>query len=201
MRASSFLVVLLFALCLIYAGCGKSDNKSVTGQKSSTSERVEQDVTKTADKVGEEAKVAVGDVAKKSEEIHEAQVEELRKKAPAEVATELWNLIQTEEYQHWKSMPGTEMLNKDAATKKLYFKTYMNDLALNAVANKSKALPPGSIIVKERYDDQNQLQSISAMINLGRSDPKDINWFWAQYSPDGKALKMGETGKGVRSKP
>jgi hypothetical protein len=201
MRAASFLIVLLFALCLIYAGCGKSENKSGTGEKSSTSEKVEQDVTKTADKVGEEAKVAVGDIDKKSEEMHEAQVEELSKKAPDEVATELWSLIQTEEYQHWKAMPGTEMLNKDAVKKKLYFKTYMNDLALNAVATKSKTLPPGSIIVKEKYDDQNQLQTISAMMNLGRNDPKDINWFWALYSPDGKPLKMGETGKGVRSKP
>ncbi|MFI5322401.1 MAG: hypothetical protein ACHQ6U_02455 [Thermodesulfobacteriota bacterium] len=117
-RASSFLVVLLFTFCLIYAGCEKSDNKSENGQKTSTGEKLGKDVTKTADKVGDEAKEAVEDVAKKSEEMHEAQLGELRKIAPADVAPEFWNLIHTEEYQHWKSMPGTEKLNKDAAQKK-----------------------------------------------------------------------------------
>jgi hypothetical protein len=199
MRASSFIVISLIALCLIYAGCEKSENKSDSGKKASTAETVEKDVTKTADDVGEGAKEAVEDVTKKSEEMHGAQVEELRKKAPSEVAAELWNLIQTEEYENWKSMPGTNTLDKDAAEKKAYFKTYMNSTAVSALDAKSKSLPPGSIIVKEKYDDQDQLQTISAMMNLGGSDPKDLNWFWAQYSPAGKPLKWGETGKGVKS--
>jgi hypothetical protein len=78
-------------------------------------------------------------------------------------------------------------------------KTYANDIAYETIEKKSGSLPPGSIIVKEKYDDQDQLQSISAMINLGGSDPKDINWFWAQYSPDGKLLKSGQTGPGIKS--
>jgi hypothetical protein len=54
-------------------------------------------------------------------------------------------------------------------------------------------------MVKERYDDQDQLQTISASINLGGNDPQDINWFWAQYSPDGKVLKSGQSGPGIKS--
>ena len=201
MRVSSCLLVLLVAFCLIYVGCEKSENKSDTGRKDSNEENIEKDVTKTADKAGHEAEEAVEDVAKKSEEMHKTQLEDLRKKAPSDVAPELWNLIQTEEYQQWKSMPSVGKLNEESAAKKGYFKTYMNGTALSALENKSKTLPPGSIIVKERYDSQDQLQTISAMMNLGGNDSNDINWFWAQYSPDGKVLKSGETGKGVKSAP
>lgn len=201
MRASSFLAVALFALCLIYAGCEKSDNKSDTQKETSTTERVKENISETADKAGKGAEEAVEDVAEKSKEMHETQVEELNKKAPAEIATELWNQMQTEEYKHWKEIPAAQSLNKGSEKKKQYIKTYINDLANNAIESHAKSLPPGSIVVKERYDDQDQLQIISAMINLGGNDPQDINWFWAQYSPDGKALKMGETGKGVKSLP
>lgn len=191
MRVSNLLLVLLFAFGLIYTGCEKSEDKSDTGNETATTEQ--------AESTGEKAGEAVEGVVEKSEELHSSQVEELNKKAPAEIATELWNLIQTEQYQQWKEMPGPGTFNKDADKKKMYMKTYANGLAYETIEKKSKSLPPGSIIVKEKYDDQDQLQSISAMINLGGNDPKDINWFWAQYSPDGKTLKTGQSGPGIKS--
>lgn len=191
MRASKLLLAMLFTFGLIYAGCGKSEDKSDTGKETATTEQ----------NAGVEEKVEekVEDVEKKSEEMHATQVEKLKQKAPEEIAPELWNLIQTEEYQQWKELPGTGMLTKDADKKTLKMKTYVNDIAYATMEQKGKSLPPGSILVKERYDDQDQLQTISAMINLGGNDPKDINWFWARYSPDGKPLKWGETGKGIKS--
>lgn len=191
MRVSNSLLVLLFAFGLIYAGCEKSEDKSDTGNETATTEQTES--------TGEKAEEAVEGVIEKSKELHSSQVEELNKKAPAEIATELWSLIQTEQYQQWKELPSPDVLNKDADKKKIYTKTYANDIAYETIEQKSKSLPPGSIIVKEKYDDQDQLQSISAMINLGGSDPKDINWFWAQYSPDGKLLKSGQSGPGIKS--
>ncbi len=191
MRASNLLLVLLFAFGLLYAGCEKSEDKSDTGNETATSEQ--------AESVSEKAEEAVEDAVKKSEEMHQAQVEELNKKAPEEIATELWTLINTEQYQQWKEMPGPGALTKDADKKKSYTKTYANDIAYETIEQKSQSLPPGSIIVKEKYDDQDQLQSISAMINLGGDDPKDINWFWAQYSPDGKLLNSGQSGPGIKS--
>ena len=147
MRASSFLAVVLFALCFIYAGCEKSDNKSDTQKETSTTERVKEDISETADKAGKEAERAVEDVAEKSKEMHEAQVEELNKKAPAEVATELWNQMQTEEYKHWKEIPAAQSLNKDPEKKKQYVKTYINDLANNAIESHAKSLPDRKSVV------------------------------------------------------
>lgn len=191
MRASNLLLLLLLAFGLIYAGCEKSEDKSDTGNDTATTEQ--------AEGVGEKAEEAVEGAVKKSEEMHQTQVAELNKKAPEEIATELWTLINTEQYQQWKEMPGPGALIEDADKKKSYTKTYANDIAYATIEQKSKSLPPGSIIVKEKYDDQDQLQSISAMINLGGDDPKDINWFWAQYSPDGKLLNSGQSGPGIKS--
>lgn len=191
MKASKLLLALFLTFGLVYAGCKNSENKTDTGKETAT----------TGQNAGVEEKVeeAVDDVEKKSEEMHAAQVDKLKQKAPEEIAPELWTLIQTEEYQQWKELPGTGMVTKDANQKPLKMKTYVNDIGYDSIQQKNKTLPPGSILVKERYDDQDQLQTISAMINLGSSDPKDINWFWSQYSPDGKPLKWGETGKGVKS--
>lgn len=110
MRASNLLLVLLFAFGLIYAGCEKSENKSDTGNETATTGQTES--------LGEKAGADVEDVVKKSEEMHASQVEELNKKAPDEIATELWNLIQTEQYQQWKEMPAPGPFNKDADKKK-----------------------------------------------------------------------------------
>lgn len=191
MRASNLLLILLFTVTLTYVGCKRSENESDTANKAATTER--------ADNVGEKVEDDVKGAVEKSEEMHAAQVAELNKKAPSEIATELWNLIQTEEYQHWKEVPSHGLITSNDGKTKTNLKTYANDLAYQAMQNKARSLPPGSIMVKERYDDQDQLQAISAMINLGGNDPKDINWFWAQYSPDGKPLKMGQTGKGAKS--
>ena len=191
MRASNLLLALLFTAALIYAGCERSENKSDNTNKTATTEQ--------AEGAGEKVEDAVEGVIEKSEELHASQVEELNKKAPAEITAELWNLIQTEEYQHWKGMPGPSSLNKDSDKMKTYLKTYVNDIAYQTMEKKSMSLPPGSIIVKERYDDQDQLQSISAIINLGGNDSEHMNWFWAQYSPDGKPLKMGQSGQGTKS--
>jgi len=191
MKASKLLLALLVTFCLVYIGCKNSENKTDTGNETPAAEQ------NTG--VGEKVEEAVEDVEQKSEQMHADQVKKLNEKAPEEIAPELWNLIQTEEYQQWKELPGTGMVTKDASKKALKMKSYVNDIAYDSIQNKSKTLPPGSIIVKERYDDQDQLQTISAMINLGGNDPKDINWFWAQYSPDGKPLKWGETGKGIKS--
>jgi hypothetical protein len=191
MKASKLLLALLVTFCLVYTGCKNSENKTDTGKETAATEQ------KTG--AGEKVEEAVEDVEKKSEEMHAGQVEKLNQKAPEEIAPELWNLIQTEEYQQWKELPGTGMVSKDVNKKVLKMKTYVNDIAYDSMQKKEKTLPPGSILVKERYDDQDQLQTISAMINLGGNDPRDINWFWAQYSLDGKPLKWGETGKGVKS--
>ena len=188
MRVSSFLVVLLVAISFIYAGCEKSDQKTDTENETSTSEQVKEDISQTAEEAEEKVEGVAEDVVEKSEEMHQTQVEELNKKDPPEIAAELWNLIHTEGYQeHWKEWPAEDGTEANV-------KTYVNDLAYNALEKKEKELPPGSIIVKNKYNDQQQLQSVNASINLGGNNTEDGGWFWAEYSPDGSPLKMERGG-------
>ncbi|MEQ9618166.1 MAG: hypothetical protein RIG61_03210 [Deltaproteobacteria bacterium] len=197
MRTSYLLAVLLIGTCFIYAGCNNSEQNSGTENKASTTEEVKEDISRGAGEVDE----AVEDVVDKTEEMHEEQLREWGEKAPPEIAAELWKLIQTENYRmHWKEFAGPEV-SKNGAKSGSYYKTYLNDKAYKALEDKVKPLPPGSIIVKDKYDDQNQLTSIIARINFGGDEPDDIRWFTAQYSPDGEVLYTNKMGKGVKSAP
>ncbi len=191
MRASNFLVILLVTVCFIYAGCEKSEQKVDTENGTSTTEQVKEGVSQTAEGVGEKVEEVVEDVVDKTEEMHEAQLEELNKKAPSELAAELWKLIQTENYQmHWKQWPGKENAGGNVTT-------YVNGKAYDAIEKDEAELPPGSIIVKDKYNDEKQLESVKAIINLGGNNTEDGGWFWAEYSPDGNPQAMERGGLSV----
>lgn len=201
MRISNFLAVLLIAACFIYAGCNNSEQKSGTENEVSTAGEAKEENSQVAEEVEEAVEGTVEDVEDKTEEMHEEQLKEWDKKETPEIAAELWKLIQTENYQmHWKEFPAPEA-SKKAAESGSYYTTYLNDKAYKAFENKTKPLPPGSIIVKDKYDVQKQLISVTVRINFGGDEPDDIRWFTAQYSPDGEVLYSNKMGKGVKSAP
>lgn len=190
MKASNFLVIMLVAVCFIYAGCEKSEQKTDTENGTSATEQTKNDASQTAEGLGEKVEEAVESVVDKTEEMHEAQVEELTQKAPAELAAELWKLIHTEGYQmHWKQWPDRE--SADNVT------TYVNDIAYKAIEKNEGELPPGSIIVKDKFNDEKQLESVKAIINLGGNNAEDSGWFWAEYSPDGNPQAMEKGGLSI----
>lgn len=191
MRVFSFLFVLLAATCLIQYGCKNSEQSTDKENQTSATEQVKEKTSQTADGIGQEIEELAEDVVEKSEEMHQQQVEELNKKAPPELAAELWSLIHTEGYQeHWKEWQSEE--GSEANTK-----TYVNDLAYNALEKKEKKLPPGSILVENNYDDQQQLKTVEALINLGGNNPLG-GWFWAEYSPDGSPIDMERRHEGIK---
>lgn len=201
MRISIFLIVLVLAASFMYAGCKNSEQKSGTENEASTTEQTKEHDSGVAEEAEEAVEGAADDVVEKTEEMHQEQLKEWDKKAEPEIAAELWKLIQTEGYQmHWKEFPGPEATKKQAGSG-TYYKTYVNDKVYEALENKVRPLPPGSIIVKDRYDDQEQLVSVTARINFGGDEPNDIRWFTAQYSPDGEVLYTNKMGKGVKSVP
>lgn len=190
MKASNFLVVLLAVVCLVYAGCEKSEQKVDTENGTSATEQTKEDVSQAGEGIGEKVEEAVEGAVEKTEEMHEAQVEELNQKAPAELAAELWKLIHTEGYQmHWKQWPGRESVGNVT--------TYVNGTAYDAIEKGEGELPPGSIIVEDKYSEEKQLESVKASINLGGNNSEDGGWFWAEYSPDGSPLAMEKGGPGI----
>jgi len=66
---------------------------------------------------------------------------------------------------------------------------YVNDRALNS------SRPPlqyGAIEVKENYSPAKELKAITVMYKINGYNPKDGDWFWVKYTPDGKAEKFGK---------
>ena len=186
MRATSFLLILLMTISAGIAACGQSGekNEGTTADSGSTSA---ESVVKEAE---EEAEKAGDDAVEKTEELHQEQLSRLEKKAPEEMAKELWKLIETEQYNiNWKQHKAEGATDESLVT-------YLNPIAEKALESKTTPLPPGSIIVEEQYDEAKELKTINAVINLGGQDPEG-GWFYAQYSHDGKILKAAEMGQGT----
>ncbi len=186
MRATSFLLILLMTISAGIAACGQSGEKSegtTAGSGTTSPESIVKEAEKEAEKAGDDA-------VEKTEELHQEQLSRLEKKAPEEMAKELWKLIETEQYKiNWKQHKA-----EGAADESLV--TYLNPIAEKALESKATPLPPGSIIVEEQYDEAKELKTINAVINLGGGKPEG-GWFYAQYSHDGKILKAAEMGRGL----
>lgn len=191
MRVFSFLIILIAAISLVQSGCSNSDQNTGTDTETSKTEQMKEESSQSDEGVVQEIEDVAEDVVDKSEQMHEQQVEEFNKKSPPKLAAELWNLIHTEGYQeHWKEWQAQE--NEKGNTK-----TYVNDLAYNALENKEMELPPGSILVENNYDDQQQLKTVEAIINLGGNNPLG-GWFWAEYFPDGSPINMERGHAGIK---
>jgi Flp pilus assembly protein CpaB len=117
------------------------------------------------------------EVVEKSEETHKEAKQEFEATIPDKVASEVWALIQTENYKlNWKMWPGKQNI-------------YVNPTALQAIENKDPEFPIGSIIVQERYSDKDNLKSVRVAYRIGGDDETN-GWFGANYSPDGKRFNI-----------
>lgn len=102
----------------------------------------------------------------------------------------LWNYITKESpYTRWGFWPDHQGMQPGRAPHGPLHKVYVNDRALNS------SKPPvqyGSIAVKENYGKDKKLKAITVMYKVDGYNPDAGDWFWAKYSPDGKADKFGK---------
>ncbi len=109
---------------------------------------------------------------------------------PAGEADALWNYITKESpYTKWSFWPDHQGMQPGRAPHGPLHKVYVNDRAINSPK------PPvqyGSIAVKENYGNDRELKAITVMYKLQGFNPDDGDWFWAKYSPDGKADIAGQ---------
>ncbi|MCK5392328.1 MAG: hypothetical protein KAJ31_07855 [Deltaproteobacteria bacterium] len=125
------------------------------------------------------------EVVDKSEEMHDEAKQEFDATIPEKVAPEVWSLIQTENYKlRWKMWPGKQNV-------------YVNPIALQAIENKDSEFPIGSIIVQEKYSDEDNLKKVRVANRMGGDDETD-GWFVASYSPDGKEFKIIKNVKNIK---
>jgi len=102
----------------------------------------------------------------------------------------LWKYISKESpYSKWSFWPDHQGMQAGNAPHGPLHKVFVNDQAL------SSTKPPanyGSIAVKENYGQDKQLKAITVMYKIAGYNPEAGDWFWAKYSPDGKADKFGK---------
>jgi len=61
------------------------------------------------------------------------------------------------------------------------------------VAKDPKALPDGSVIIKENFSksDRAILNGLTVMKRISGYDPDNGDWFWARFEPDGELTHSG----------
>jgi hypothetical protein len=102
----------------------------------------------------------------------------------------LWQYITKESpYEKWEFWPDHQGMQPGRAPHGPLHKVYVNDRAINSPK------PPvqyGSIAVKENYGKDKELKAITVMYKVAGYNSDAGDWFWAKYSPEGKADKFGK---------
>ena len=102
----------------------------------------------------------------------------------------LWNYItKVSPYKKWSFWPDHQGVQPGRAPHGSLHKVYVNDRAVNS------ARPPvqyGAIVVKENYNKAKELKAITVMYKVPGYNPKDGDWFWAKFTPDGTAKPFGK---------
>ena len=107
-------------------------------------------------------------------------------------AESLWNrIIKEDNYQKYSSWPGHKGIQPGKSPHAPFSKVFINATIRDALPIKNKIIPDGGIVVKEAYDNDKEVVNISVMAKVKDYNPKHDDWFWAQYSPDGKVLESG----------
>lgn len=110
-----------------------------------------------------------------------------RQPTPQEFAANMWRYINRDKapFSHWAmAEPTSSESNEDPHG--TGGKTYFNDVA----EKDRQALGYGSIIVREEYgDDPKEPLSVSVMYRAKGTDPKNNDWYWLKFLPNGTVAK------------
>jgi hypothetical protein len=109
---------------------------------------------------------------------------------PGPDAAALWHyMTEASPYTEWGFWPDHQGMQPGRAPHGALHKVYVNKKALNSPK------PPvqyGAIQVKESYSKAKKLKAITVMYKVNGYNPKNGDWFWAEYTPDGKVKSSGK---------
>ena len=104
----------------------------------------------------------------------------------------LWQELQEAQYaENWETLPDRDRLYQGTEPHGAWLSTFLNPVAMEALASQPGQLPVGATIVKENYDENQELAGITVMqkqANYGETYPY---WVWASYAPDGSIEASG----------
>lgn len=106
--------------------------------------------------------------------------------------TVLWNRIFKEsDYHTYSYMPGQEGLKPGQSPHGVLHKIFANKILLDGIPTKTDSVPYGSIIVKENYNSDEELDKLTVMVKVKGYNPEAGDWFWAALKTDGTVLAEG----------
>ena len=108
---------------------------------------------------------------------------------------ELFNLIsQTDPFELWGQFPLAEGTIESSPPHGPFSNVFVNEQVEAALASPTGTLPNGSIIVKESFDG-NMVEagdSLAVMWKVEDFDPGNSDWFWANFTFDGRVVAEGK---------
>ncbi|WP_406659889.1 cytochrome P460 family protein [Methanolobus sp. ZRKC3] len=108
-------------------------------------------------------------------------------------AAELYSLMTGDGgYAEWNLFPGTVELATSAGVHGDQVTIYVSDNAYDAIEAGETTMPAESIILKEGYDSDGELEELVVMYKVEGYNPDDGDWFWALYSPEGDVSAEGK---------
>jgi len=92
-------------------------------------------------------------------------------------------------YKSWSQFPGASPdLIKSGLHNGDFVRSYMNDVALAAIANFDGTFPDGTIFVKEQYSDAEGKTKTghTVMLKVDGYDSAHGDWYWVAYNAKGE---------------
>ncbi|MBW1859823.1 MAG: cytochrome P460 family protein [Deltaproteobacteria bacterium] len=109
---------------------------------------------------------------------------------PGPDAAVLWHyMTEDSPYKEWGFWPDHQGMQPGRAPHGPLHKVYVNEKALNS---REPPVQYGAIQVKESYNKAKELKAITVMYKVNGYSPENGDWFWAEYSPDGKVKSSGK---------
>ncbi len=99
-----------------------------------------------------------------------------------------WRYLSANNYKNWAPVPGQsgDFTNGQSPHGELV-KMYLNRVA----AGNTETLPVGSVIIKENYDADQSMNSVTVMYKSQGFNPAGKDWYWAKYNADGSIATTG----------
>ena len=124
--------------------------------------------------------------------IHETIPAETQISAPGPDAVKLYEyIVKLKTYTDWQLFPGKGRMYQGTQPHGSFLTTYVNDAAYYSLKDK-KGMSDGSMIVKENYNADKKLDSLTVMYKINGYNMKAGDWFWAKYGPQGKVMASGK---------
>lgn len=104
---------------------------------------------------------------------------------PDTTATALWAYLEDASYRSWPMWPGKEAFYTGTEPHGMLLTTYVNELALDAINNRSGRMPAGAVVVKENYMPDTMLAAVTVMYKSGGYNTEYGDWFFVKRLADG----------------